>query len=318
MGGQMGVESEPGQGSLFWFQVSLPFLEKQAASEAPAELRGIRCLIVQEAVSVRGAIAETAAGWGIQASTAGDAPEALRMLRQADLMGEPFDVLLVDNDLPGIPGVGLADSVLEDAGCGSPKIILMVPYSQRAYCLEPTLLGISAMIAKPVEERALLACFLRVSSKVHPINSHGDHALLQLDRAVKEDRPKSVLLAEDDAIGQRVGRRLLEKLGYEVVVVTNGLEAVQAVQQYQFSAVLMDMMMPEMDGCEATKAIRALDSAQAGLPIIAMTASDATSDRERCLAAGMNDYICKPASLDQLRIVVGRWTAAPREASATV
>ena len=117
--------------------------------------------------------------------------------------------------------------------------------------------------------------------------------------------------------GQRVGKRLLEKLGYEVVVVKNGLEAVEAVQEYQFAAVLMDMMMPEMDGCAATKVIRGMESIAARLPIIAMTASDATSDRERCLAAGMNDYICKPATLDQLRTVVGRWTAAS-EATAAV
>lgn len=317
MGGQMGVESEPGQGSLFWFQVSLPCVETQAGGAQVAELKGMRCLIVQEGVCVRGAIAETIAGWGVQAMTAGDGPEALKMLRQARLFDEPFDVMLVDNDLPGLPGIALADWVIEDAGCGHPKIVLMVPYSQRAYCLEPTMLGISAMVTKPVEERALLACLLRVSSKAAPIDARAGNSLLELDRAVQPDRAKVVLLVEDDAIGQRVGKRLLEKLGYEVVVVKNGLEAVEAVQEYQFAAVLMDMMMPEMDGCAATKVIRGMESIAARLPIIAMTASDATSDRERCLAAGMNDYICKPATLDQLRTVVGRWTAAS-EATAAV
>jgi PAS domain S-box-containing protein len=317
MGGQMGVESEPGQGSLFWFQVALPYSEKQQGSDPALELKGLRCLIVQEGVTVRGAIAETAAGWGIHAATAGDGPEALTMLRQAELLGEPFDILLVDNDLPGLPGVALADSVLEDSGCGHPKIALIVPHSHRAYCLEPTFLGISAMLAKPVEERSLLACLLRVSSKVATINGHPEHALFQLDRAVKQGHPEGILLVEDDPIGRRVGKSLLEKLGYEVVVVTNGLEAVQAVQEYRFAAVLMDMIMPEMDGCAATRAIRELESVHPGLPIIAMTAGDAGTDRERCLAAGMNDYICKPASLEQLRTVVGRWTS-PSEVGASV
>ncbi|MEP7362211.1 MAG: response regulator [Acidobacteriota bacterium] len=316
MGGQMGVESEPGQGSLFWFQVSLPYMAHPLLADPALELRGLRCLIVQEGVSVRGAIAETATGWGLQATTAGEAPDALKLLRQAELMGEPFDVLLVDNELPGLPGIALADSVLEDAGCGHPNIVLMVPYSQRAYCLEPTLLGISAMLSKPVEERALLACLLRVSSKTKPIDSHPGHGLIHLDRAVQSERPKAILLVEDDLIGQRVGKRLLEKLGYEVVVVANGLEAVQAVQEYQFAAVLMDMMMPEMDGCAATQAIRALESVNQSLAIIAMSASDATSDRERCLAAGMNDYICKPASLEQLRTIVSRWTESAEAAAA--
>ncbi|HZO53400.1 MAG TPA: response regulator, partial [Bryobacteraceae bacterium] len=211
--------------------------------------------------------------------------------------------------------VALADSVLEDSGCGHPKIALIVPHSHRAYCLEPTFLGISAMLAKPVEERSLLACLLRVSSKVATINAHPEHALFQLDRAVKQGHPKGILLVEDDQIGRRVGKSLLEKLGYEVVVVTNGLEAVQAVQEYQFAAVLMDMIMPEMDGCAATRAIRELENVHPGLPIIAMTAGDAGTDRERCLAAGMNDYICKPASLEQLRTVVGRWTSSSEVAA---
>ena len=317
MGGQMGVESEPGQGSLFWFQVSLPVVEKQPVADPHHELRGLRCLIVQEGVSVRGAIAETALGWEMQAATAGDGTEALRMLRQAELANDAFDILLVDNELAGMPGVALADTVLDDPGCGNPKIVLMVPYSQRAYCLEPTLQGISGVLSKPLEERALMACLLRAASRTTPIDARHSHSLLRLQRMVQPGASNAILLVEDDPIGQRVGRRLLEKLGYEVVLVKSGAEAVEAVQEFQFAAVLMDMMMPGMDGCSAARAIRTLENVDSALPIIAMTASDAQSDRERCLAAGMNDYLCKPATLDQLSAIVGKWTR-PRESTTAV
>jgi CheY-like chemotaxis protein len=118
---------------------------------------------------------------------------------------------------------------------------------------------------------------------------------------------------DDDPIGRRVGQRLLERLGYRAVLAVTGREAVEAVQEGRFAAVLMDMMMPEMDGCAASRAIRELPGVDRDLPIIAMTASDAASYRERCLAAGMNDFLCKPATLDQLRTVLDRWTATARE-----
>lgn len=317
MGGQMGVESEPGQGSLFWLQVSLPYNAAEPPPGPPAGLQGQRCLIVHDNIGARGAIAEQMSGWGIHAVSAGDDAEALVMLRQAELLGEPFDLLLVDNELPGQPGVALAEAVLDDPGCGRPRIILLAPHSQRAYCLEPTLLGIAAMIAKPVEEQVLLATLVRAAAPVPGPAHQATASLLHLERVVHHEPAGAILLVEDDPIGQRVGKRLLEKLGYETVVVRNGLEAVQAVREYRFSAILMDLMMPEMDGVAATRAIRALPGADPRLPIIAMTASDATSERERCLAAGMNDFLGKPASLDQLRTVVGRWTS-PGHAGALV
>ncbi|MCC7236832.1 MAG: response regulator [Bryobacterales bacterium] len=309
MGGQMGVESEPGQGSLFWFQVSLPYGECAASAGDPLEWNGQRCLIVHDNIGVRGVIAELMSGWGIHALSASDEAEALVMLRQADLLGEPFDLLLVDNELPGQPGVALAGAVLDDPGCGHPQILLLVPHSQRAYCLEPTLLGIAAMIAKPVEERVLRATLARVATRFPAAAPQATASLLQLERVVQKEPAGAILLVEDDPIGQRVGKRLLEKLGYETIVVNNGLEACQAVQEYRFSAILMDLMMPGMDGVTATRAIRAMPGIDPRLPIIAMSASDATSERERCLTAGMNDFLSKPASLDQLRTVVGRWTS---------
>ena len=138
-------------------------------------------------------------------------------------------------------------------------------------------------------------------------------SLQQLHEAVRPESCQRVLLVDDDPIWRRVGQRLLERLGYRVVLAVNGREAVQAAQEGRFAAVLMDMMMPEMDGCAASRAIRELPGVDRDLPIIAMTASDAASHRERCLAAGMNDFLCKPATLDQLRTVLDRWTATARE-----
>lgn len=313
LGGQMGVESEPGQGSLFWFQVSFP--RAAADAEPGVVLAGQRCLIVHDGVSVRGAMAEMLGNWGMQAVTASDGPQALAMLRQAELLRERFDVLLVDSELPGSPGVALADAVIEDPGCGRPDIVLLVPYSQRAHCAEPTFVGISALLPKPVEERALRACLARLQAR-EPRPAHAlTHSLHQLHEATRGESGKRVLLVDDDPIGRRVGQRLLEKLGYEAVVAMSGREAVQAVQEGRFAAVLMDMMMPELDGCAATRTIRELAGVDRALPIIAMTASDAASHRERCLAAGMNDFLCKPATLDELRTVLQRWTTIDREAA---
>ncbi|MBK7928613.1 MAG: response regulator [Bryobacterales bacterium] len=315
MGGQMGVESEPGQGSLFWFQVSLARGAAATDLEPAAVLAGQRCLIVHDGVSVRGAIAEMMGHWGMQAVTASDGPQALAMLRQAELLGERFDVLLVDSELPGSPGIALADGVIEDPGCGRPGIVLLVPYSQRAYCAEPTFVGISATLPKPVEERALRACLARLQAREARPAHAVTHSLHQLHEATRGESGKRVLLVDDDPIGRRVGQRLLEKLGYEAVVAGGGREAVQAVQGGRFAAVLMDMMMPELDGCAATRTIRELAGVDRALPIIAMTASDAASHRERCLEAGMNDFLCKPATLDELRTVLHRWTTIDREAA---
>ncbi|MBN8734082.1 MAG: response regulator, partial [Acidobacteria bacterium] len=315
MGGQMGVESEPGQGSLFWFQVSLPRGAGMPDTRPEALLAGQRCLIVHDGISVRGAMVEMLGHWGMQAVTASDGPQALAMLRQAELLGERFDVLLVDSELPGSPGIALADAVIEDPGCGRPDIVLLVPHSQRAYCAEPTFVGISALLPKPVEERALRACLARLQAREPRAAHAATHSLQQLHEATRAESCRRVLLVDDDPIGRRVGQRLLEKLGYEAVVAVGGREAVQAVQEGRFAAVLMDMMMPELDGCAATRTIREMACVDRALPIIAMTASDAASHRERCLEAGMNDFLCKPATLDELRTVLHRWTTVDREAA---
>jgi CheY-like chemotaxis protein len=297
MGGQMGVESEPGQGSLFWFQLRLATVGEPAP---PAEnpLRGRRALIIDDSAVIRGAIAELLSGQGMYAVSAAEPQQAIQMLRLAELKGEPFDFALIDHDLPESSGIALAQAILDDPGCGRPRLILLVPYSQRAHCSEPVLAGVAGTLAKPVEESALVNALL-----------HGLEAapsLASLEEALRQEGGR-ILVIEDNTVNQHVIRRLLEKLGHETTIAPDAEAALSLLRERRFAAILMDCHLPGMDGFTATAAIRATEAGPHRTPIIAMTADALPGDRERCLAAGMDDYIAKPVSLGQLRSTLGRW-----------
>jgi PAS domain S-box-containing protein len=301
MDGEIGVRSEPGAGSTFWFTATLE-PQHAAATIRPADLEPVRALVVDDNTIAREALQSALASLGARPEGCGAWPQAMDALRTAVEAGDPFDVALVDADLPEIQGWAQDDPFAGDPALGTLKIVLVSSGSRRGS--PPG--RIDGFLAKPVRLASLRHC---VASAMGGVSS-----------APSTDEPLQstptflgrVLVAEDNPVNQRVAVRMLERIGYRADVVADGREAVKAVSQIPYAAVLMDCQMPEMDGYQATVAIRALEAAGCHTPVIAMTAGALLEDRAKCLAAGMDAYVSKPVSLEQLRAVLDRWTRGSR------
>jgi signal transduction histidine kinase/CheY-like chemotaxis protein/HPt (histidine-containing phosphotransfer) domain-containing protein/HAMP domain-containing protein len=310
MGGQIGVESAPGHGSTFWFTVRLERGEEPWA-DAPArtDLRGLRVLIVDDNATNRTILEHQLANWGMVSGSAADGPAALTVLRAA-AQSEPYELAVLDMQMPGLDGLMLARAIKADPACAATRLVLLTSLGQRGPTAETRAAGILACLAKPVRQSHLYDCLATVMA--------GGDALRRLarpeanaDNAPPAGAPASrgprVLVAEDNAVNQRVAVRMLQRLGYRADVVANGQEAVDALARVPYPLVLMDCQMPELDGFGATAAIRAREGAARHTPIIAMTAGAMQGDRERCLAAGMDDYVSKPVHQEELAATLYRW-----------
>jgi len=226
------------------------------------------------------------------------------MLRAAAEQGEPYDLTILDMRLPGMDGLELARTIKSDPALAPVRLVMLTSLTNQDRG-ELARAGIEASLTKPVRESQLLACLGQVLS--HP----ADTASISAQSAARERAPSTarILLAEDNIVNQKVALRLLEKLGYRADSVANGLEAVEALSRIAYSAVLMDCQMPEMDGYEATAEIRRREGAARHTPVIAMTAHAMQGDREKCLGAGMDDYLAKPVRPEELDAVLQRWAS---------
>jgi CheY-like chemotaxis protein len=208
---------------------------------------------------------------------------------------------IVDSDFPGMSGAEFADLIQSTSELTATRIILLVPFSQRSFCKEVVLAGDVSMIPKPVMEQDLYDALLRRGA-----SSGAKHSLEALDQSLTSLSHKRVLVVDDNAVNLKVACRFVEKLGYQAVPVASGQQAVEAAQQEDYALILMDCQMPEMDGFQATREIRAHQRGRTRVPVIAVTANALQGDRERCLAAGMDDYVSKPIGLAALREAVER------------
>jgi CheY-like chemotaxis protein len=305
MGGRIGVESVVGQGSAFAFTASLP-AGAQPAIEAPEPVAGVSALIVDDNATSRAAIGRQLVAHGVIPTSAADATEALAVLRRAAAAGRPPDVALIDRDMPGMDGLELVRAIAAEPELDSVRVVMLASANASR---SGTSGRISANLTKPVPESRLIATIAAV------LASGASAAPASLppapDAAEEVGRPR-VLVAEDNAVNQLVATAMLGRLGYQVDVVANGREAVQAVERTSYAAVLMDCRMPEMNGYEATMEIRRREGPGPHLPIVALTASAINGDEERCRAAGMDDYVTKPVTVDRLASVLGALLAAPR------
>jgi PAS domain S-box-containing protein len=307
MGGDCGVWSEVGQGSTFWFTIRVRTSTEQISEAWLSPYAGavrFRALIVDDDVGSRSVLHQHLTELGLSVSTADSGEAALARLRTAAFEGRPFAVALLDHSIPGMDWVEVKNAIVSDPAVTA-RVILI---SDSGHGLEPgsvALSGVCAHLSKSAEPEDLLAC-LRVALGL----AEADVALAAVaERSTSGgDAPElgRLLLAEDNIINQKVVVAMLASGGYRVDTVVNGAEAVRAVAANTYDAVLMDCQMPELDGYEATVAIRALQGPGRFTPIIAVTAGAREEDVNRCLAMGMDAYISKPVSKDALVALVDR------------
>ncbi|MEW6273333.1 MAG: response regulator [Thermodesulfobacteriota bacterium] len=305
MGGRIGVESTPGHGSTFWFTVRAQRIAGSLAAEASPHAV-LRALVVDDSITVRTDLVFKLKAMSIDAHGVGDAAAALEWLRAARARRERVDVVLLDLQMPGMNGLDLAREIRSAPELASLPLVMVTGFAERCHEDEAREAGIAGYLTKPVEAASLRACLDRVLAG----QGAGTAPSAAADAGVATGEPPvrtRILVAEDNVVNQKVALLTLERLGYDVRVVSNGVEALDALEREPFDLILMDCQMPEMDGFEATAEIRRREGSTAHRPIIAMTASAMQGDRERCFVVGMDDYIAKPVHPAALDRVLRRW-----------
>jgi PAS domain S-box-containing protein len=306
MGGRVWVESEVGRGSTFRFTARFGPARGSAASAGlrrPEGLHGLSVLVVDDNATNRQILEEMLANWRMRPTAVDGGPAALARMKQAAAAGEPFALVLLDAMMPGMDGFALAEEIGSHPELAGAVLMMLSSAGRPEDGARCRALGIGTYLTKPVKQSELLDAILTAL----------DAAAVEEPPPPAEEEPPAagrrlrVLLAEDNPVNQRLAVGLLERQGHAVVVAGNGREAVAALEADRFDVVLMDVQMPEMGGLEATQAVRAREAAVGRhTPIIAMTAHAMKGDRERCLEAGMDDYVSKPVRAQDLYDALGR------------
>jgi PAS domain S-box-containing protein len=313
MGGKVGLTSVLGQGSTFWFTAS--FEKQPVGAKALAEKQdklNLHVMIVDDNRTNCQILEELLHSWGMRSSTSGAAQEALERLQ--DSAHDPIDAVLLDNQMPGMNGITLAKVIKSDPALAKTRVVLLTSLGKLMADEKLAEYGIYACLVKPVKRARLYECLTGLSKEQGATASKANQGFATKPPIVLTDRPLRILLAEDNLINQRVAVAQLKKLGYTPDVVNNGVEAVEAVVQKIYDVILMDCQMPRMDGYEATAQIRMREKEEErpAVHIIAMTANAMQGDREKCLAAQMNDYLSKPVKDTELKKALER-TPLPAE-----
>ena len=312
MGGEIDLESEPGKGSVFNFTADFKKqLVDGAAKRAPlTDLANIRVLIVDDNATNRKILLHHTKSWGMVADQAKSGPAALEHISRAARVGKPYDLAILDLMMPELDGFEVARHIRSDAANRDMRLILMPSFGQRGHGRTARKTGIDAYLIKPVKQMELFDCIATIMGEksvaiaaVIPTSLITRHTLEE-NRPLSEDR---ILIAEDNLVNQTIARLQLERLGYHTDVVGNGRLAIEALKQKRYALILMDCQMPEMDGYAATAEIRRNEQTGTHIPIVAVTAHAMQGAREKCLAAGMDDYLSKPFKQEDLAAVIKRW-----------
>ncbi|MEA2301445.1 MAG: two-component system, sensor histidine kinase and response regulator, partial [Solirubrobacteraceae bacterium] len=304
MGGEIGVESTPGEGSVFWFTVAVEAGPTEDEATEERRLDGVRVLVVDDNATNRTILERQLAGWGMTCDTAEDLDGGLALLRAAAEAGDPHRLAVLDHHMPGGSGIALAAAIRRDPGLRSVRLLLLTSSGNGRAAAAAA--GIDGFVTKPVRRSRLLGEATRLLSLTEP------GPALEVSSPGGPDEPESgwsghtVLVAEDNTVNQLVAVRLLEKRGFRVDVAADGRQALEMHERRRYDAIFMDCQMPELDGYEATGEVRRREGAERHTPIIAMTANAMKGDRERCLRSGMDDYVGKPLAADRLDEVLER------------
>ena len=314
MGGRIGVRSEPGVGSTFFFEV--PFGEGRGelpAARVPLhDLGDLRVLVVDDNATNRRILGKQLHSWGVENAAVESGPRGLEELRRAGTDGEPYDLAVLDMQMPGMDGMELAHSIKADPLLRATRLVMLTSVGRQGDGEEARRAGVEAYLTKPVKQSELYDCLATLMGAPAGTAPREEEGRLLTRHSLRETKALGrarVLVAEDNPVNQKVAAKMLESLGYGVEVANDGLEALEALSRARYGAVLMDVQMPRLDGYGATGKIRRWESEAGGpaTPIIAMTANALAGDREKALDAGMDDYVAKPVSREELDAVLKRW-----------
>ena len=316
MGGEIGVDNALTQGSIFWFTVNFDKrrVDFDDSSLNQNSTKGLRALIVDENPGTREVLERQLSSWRIVSDSAASATDALQLMHEAARRGAPYGVALLDMELPRTSGLALAATIKADPAIAATRLLLLSSERGAADTVQRREAGVAFQLIKPPRSCDLFDCIvtpLRASEGIR-VNT------AQAARPAAPRRRRKVLLAEDNPVNVEVAKAMLDGLGLDVVWAANGAEALRAAEADDFDLVLMDCQMPVMDGFAATAEIRRHEQQHGRarvLPIVAITANALQGDREACLAAGMDDYLSKPFTQQELGQAISRWVALPRAAT---
>ncbi|MDY6838188.1 MAG: response regulator [Thermodesulfobacteriota bacterium] len=316
MGGHIGVETKEDEGSTFWFTAVFQKQPevKEAPAVLPADIRGKKILLVDDNTVNRELFRAYLTSWDCQCRAASSGQDGLSLLREAVEAGDPFHLAILDHVMPEMDGEALGRAIKADQGLKDTALVMVTSWGQRGDAARMKEIGFSAYLTKPIKQSQLFDCLVTVLGRPSRGTEKGEKPALVTRHTLAEAKQRArILLVEDNVLNQKLALRLLEKSGYRADAVLNGKEAVTALEKDAYNLVLMDVQMPEMDGYEATGVIRDPESKVRNhdVPIIAMTAHAMKGDRERCLEAGMNDYISKPIQVQNLGEVIERFLRNP-------
>ncbi|MEK6289197.1 MAG: PAS domain S-box protein [Acidobacteriota bacterium] len=307
MGGQIDVESAPGKGSTFWFTARFERQPEDSARPQPprANLEAVRVLVVDDNATNRKLVHEQITSWGMRNGTAENGEQALAVLRDEAAAGDPYFIAILDMQMPEMDGLMLSRAIKSDPAIAGTRLLMMTSLGRRddAAIREA---GVELCLTKPVKQSHLFDCLATLVGDRVFQEPPRQGLPAQISHEGRE--PLRILVAEDNIVNQKVALRQLQRLGYAADGVANGLEVLDALERIHYDVVLMDCQMPEMDGYEATRQIRRREGDLRHTTVIAMTANALESDRQKCLAAGMDDYISKPVKQDVLSAMLERWT----------
>jgi CheY-like chemotaxis protein len=307
MDGEIGFDSVVGRGTTFWFTSRLATQEWSGVpvADAAVGLAGQRTLIVDDNATNRTILDRQLTSWGIDSQAVCGGEQALIALREAAACGSPFIVAVIDRQMPEMDGIALARAIKADPSIAGVRLVMLTSLGDLGGYQDLRAAGIFECVTKPVKQGQLADCLARAlgTQPERPVER------LQVPTERVQIRAR-VLLAEDNAISQKVALLQLRRLGCTADAVANGLEAVDVLRRVPYDIVFMDCQMPELDGYDAARLIRATPGLSQHVPIVALTAHALAGDRDKCLAAGMNDYISKPLKTPELQAALERWLGA--------